>query len=71
MQPKQKNRKGVMLSTGSFVAQEKGNKNRDFSNGPFQGVRNAGERVKEITSRRRWDLLCKTGQTQPEDGRRR
>ena len=71
MQPKQKKRKGGMLSTGLFVEQEKGNKNRDCPNGPFQGVPNAEKRVKEITSRRRCDLLCKTGQTQPEDGRRR
>ena len=73
MQPKQKTRKRGHDLNGSILrrARERATQNRDSSNGPFQGLRSAKRRVKEITSRRRCDLLCKTGQTQPEDGRRR
>jgi len=45
--------------------------NKYGSNGPFQGLLSAKRRVKEITSRRRCDLLWKTGQDSTEDGKRR
>ena len=71
MQPKQKTRKRGHHFNRFILrrARERVTENRDSSNGPFQGLRSAKRRVKEITSRRRCDL--KTGHSQPEDGRRR
>ena len=72
MQPKQKTRK-MRHTFNRFIrrARERATENKYSSNGPFQGLLSAKRRVKEITSRRRCDLLLKTGQTQPQDGRRR
>ena len=59
VQPKQKTRqRGHHFNR--FIprrARERVTENRDSSNGPFQRLRSAKRRVKEITSRRRCDLL--------------
>ena len=49
--------KGTSFKPFIRRARERVTGNRDNSNGPFLGLRSAKRRVKEITSRRRCDLL--------------
>ena len=59
-------KKGHTFNRFNRRARPRVTENKYSSNEPFQGLLSAKRRAKEIKSRRRCDLLLKTGQTQPE-----